>query len=207
MPDAQRLEKILIAMYILSEGTTRPLKYEDIVVKAFEMFPDDFALRGYSQYPDASDIHKPLYGPLKRAGYVLSANKMFRLTEKGLVHANELVKSYKAVSSDEFLGTGKGERLDRESTAELQRIIESEAFRLFKEEKRDQILDTDFYAYLQTTVRTPRNEFLGRLRTVEDAVNKASVIDEDPQYRMVRELHQFMMEKFRDIIERKRGQR
>jgi hypothetical protein len=207
VPDAQRPEKILIAMYILSNGTTRSLKYEDIVVKAYRMFSDDFALRGYREYPDASDIHKPLYGPLKRAGYVLSANKMFRLTEKGLAHAERLMKAYKAVSSDEFVGTGTGDRLDRESKAELDRIVESEAFRLFVEGKRDNILDTDFYAYLQTTVRTPRNEFLGRLQTVEDAVKYASTINEDPRYGVVQQLHQFMMEKFREIVDRKGGQR
>ena len=51
-------------MYELAGGTTKSLKYEDIVVKAFERFPDEFALRGYPQFPDASDIHKPLYGLL-----------------------------------------------------------------------------------------------------------------------------------------------
>ena len=52
-------------MYRLAHGHTSALKYEDIVVKAFELYPEEFALRGYSQYPDSSDIHKPLYGPLK----------------------------------------------------------------------------------------------------------------------------------------------
>ncbi len=64
----ERPEKILVAMYALTDGETRMLSYEDIVVKAFELFPDEFALRGYPNFPDASDIHKPLYGPLRRAG-------------------------------------------------------------------------------------------------------------------------------------------
>ena len=45
----ERPEKILVAMYRLAHGRTSPLKYEDIVVKAFELFPEEFALRGYSQ--------------------------------------------------------------------------------------------------------------------------------------------------------------
>ena len=80
-------------MNTLSGGTSRALRYEDIVVKAFEMFPEDFALRGYPRYPDSSDIHKPLYGPLKRAGHVLAGNKQFRLTQKGLDRARQLSTS------------------------------------------------------------------------------------------------------------------
>ena len=33
-------------------------------------FPDRFSLRNHPEYPDASDQHKRLYGPLKQAGYV-----------------------------------------------------------------------------------------------------------------------------------------
>jgi len=73
----ERPEKILVAMSRLANGSTKPLKYEDIVVQAFEMFPKDFALRGYPNYPDSSDIHKPLYGILKRRGLVRAAHKTF----------------------------------------------------------------------------------------------------------------------------------
>src|SRR5207244_261613 len=88
---SERPEKILVAMYELSHGKPAFLKYEDIVVKAFEMFPDEFALRGYKQYPDSSDIHKPLYGPLKRGGFIKSANKTFALTQRGVDEARKLV--------------------------------------------------------------------------------------------------------------------
>jgi hypothetical protein len=81
--DIPRPEKILVAMFQLSDGTNKPLEYEDIVVKSWELFPDEFGLRKYvHKYPDSSDQHKPLYGPLKDKGYVLSGNKKFRLTEK-----------------------------------------------------------------------------------------------------------------------------
>ena len=53
----QRPLKILVAMHDLSGGTTKSLKYEDIVVRAFEMFPEEFALRGY-----------PRPSPLNRSG-------------------------------------------------------------------------------------------------------------------------------------------
>src|SRR2546426_9536603 len=132
--DLQRPEKIILAMSDLSGGTSKPLRYEDIVVKAFQMFPQDFALRGYSQYPDSSDIHKPLYGPLKRAGYILAGNKQFRLTAKGIERGRTL-------SGGEKSGPKKvAERLSRTDELELHRIHQSDAFQLFLQGKGDRIL-------------------------------------------------------------------
>src|SRR2546427_2857328 len=89
----ERPGKILVAMLKLSNGTTKSLKYEEIVVKAFQLFPDEFALRGYPQFPDSSDVHKPLYGVLKRGGMVRAANKTFSLTQRGVETAHRLVES------------------------------------------------------------------------------------------------------------------
>lgn len=76
MTEIPPARKILLAMLRLSEGSSRALEYEDIVVQAWKLFPEDFGLRKYvGEYPDASDIHKPLYGPLKERGFVLSGNK------------------------------------------------------------------------------------------------------------------------------------
>jgi hypothetical protein len=163
----ERAEKILVAMYHLAQGTS-PLKYEDIVVKAFELFPHEFALRGYSQYPDSSDIHKPLYGPLKRKGLVRSARKIFSLTEKG----TELAKHLEAAVPERDVGAPV-ERLDRGSKRELDRMLGSEAFRFFRNGQPEKILDTDFYRFVGSTVRTPRNDFLGRVNATADAIRLA----------------------------------
>lgn len=196
MIDIQRPDKILIAMYRLSDGTTKSLKYEDIVVKAFELFPEEFALRGYPQYPDASDIHKPLYGPLKRGGHVLSANKMFRLTTKGLTYAERLT----GVSG------GKAERIDRANSKELERLAESDAFRLFREGQKEQILDTDFFSYLGTTVRTPKNDFIGRLKAVDDAVAAGARFPDNAIYKSIKELHAYLRERFHETVKQKRSE-
>ena len=84
-------QKILAVMYELSEGDSKPLHYEDIVVAAFRHHPQDFQLRGYPEFPDSSDLHKPLYA-MKRDGLVRSASdKSFLLTARGLEVARELV--------------------------------------------------------------------------------------------------------------------
>ncbi len=191
--DLQRPDKIIVAMYQLSDGSTRALKYEDIVVKAFEMYPHDFALRGYPKYPDSSDIHKPLYGPLKRAGLVLTGNKRFRLTPKGVEKGRLLGK----------LGGGRSnsaDRLTRTDEGELDRIYQTEAFKLFVTGEREKILDTDFCSYLGVTVRTEKNEFLGRLNTVGDAVTSGRKIVGDIRAEKIEELHQYLIERFADLI-------
>jgi len=193
--DLQRPDKIIVVMYKLSNGSTRALKYEDIVVKAFEIYPHDFALRGYPKYPDSSDIHKPLYGPLKRAGLVLTGNKRFRLTPKGVEKGKSLEKLTGGRS-------GSADRLTRTDAGELDRIYQTEAFKLFLTGERQKILDTDFYAYLGVTVRTEKNEFLGRLNTVGDAVRSSSRIVADARAEKTQELHEYLIERFADLIKK-----
>lgn len=205
--DIPRPEKILVAMLQLSDRSPIPLEYEDIVVKSWELFPDEFGLRKYvHKYPDSSDQHKPLYGPLKDKGYVLSGNKKFRLTEKGIAYAVALEKAWKGlVPLAKAMGAAdKPDRLSRDKEAQLKRICGTDAFKLFVEGKREAILDTDFYTFLGVTVRTERHEFQGQLKTVADAVADAARILSDPRFAAVAELHSFLVNRFKGIIERNR---
>jgi len=195
-------------MLQLSDGATKGLEYEDIVVTAWKLFPEDFGLRKYvREYPDSSDIHKPLYGPLKERGFVLSGNKKFKLTEKGLEYARQLDKVRQGLLPlDKVIGkTTAPDRLSRDKEVELKRICETDAFRLFATGQREKILDTDFYAYLGATVRTERHEFLGRLKTVTDAIADSARISQNPKYQIAVELHQFVYNRFAEIIQRKQG--
>jgi hypothetical protein len=199
----ERPEKILVAMYLLTNGESRMLRYEDIVVKAFQLFPDEFALRGYPNFPDASDIHKPLYGPLRRAGLIRRANKNFALTPKGI----EVGKQLCAALQDRPLDEGDAERLTRDKEAEIQRMVDTAAFQLMAEGRQQRILDTDFYTFLGCTVRTDRIDFLGRLTTVKDAVESAVRLKQpNPDTaRRLNDLLTFLKKKFSGIIKRKEG--
>ena len=196
--DIPRPEKILVAMYQLSNGTNKPLEYEDIVVKSWQLFPDEFGLRKYvHQYPDSSDQHKPLYGSLKDKGFVLSGNKKFRLTEKGIAYVTELEMARKGLKS-----SGASGRLSRDKETQLKRICETDAFRLFSLGQKERILDTDFYTYLGATVRTGRHEFEGCFQAVADAVADAVHISDNPKYALTEPLHKFLCEQFKGIIDR-----
>src|SRR5207237_1104334 len=145
MQALSRPQKILAVMFELCHGDATALQYEDIVVAVFKRYPEDFQLRGYPQYPDSSDVHKPLY-EMKQQGLIRSANKTFELTPRGLEVASSLVHSARE-SKD---------RLTKLEESEIARIVNSAAFKLLQDCRQDAILDTDFYQYLSVTVRTLR---------------------------------------------------
>jgi len=162
------------------------------------MFPDEFALRGYPEYPDSSDIHKPLYGVLKRRGLIHAARKQFALTERGVETAERLVRSAGASLSD----VRDPERLGRTDEAEVTRILQSAAYGLYLNGKRDRILDTDFYAFLGCTVRTERNAFEGRLNAVSAAIEAACRLSkpDPPTSNRLADLMSYLKRRFRKEI-------
>jgi hypothetical protein len=183
-------QKILAVMYDLCKGRAQPLLYEDIVVAAYKRYPEDFQLRGYPQYPDSSDIHKPLY-LMKQRGYILAANKMFELTQRGIEVAQNLMHS----------DLSDKDRLTKQEEHEIDRIIKSAAFRLFQQKQEGSILDTDFYEYLGVTVRTAKGDFRGRLSNVEHAVQAHTEKRRDALSEQLGHLHKFLTTKFRQEIE------
>ena len=163
-----RRNMILVAMSVVSDGTTRLCAYEDIVVRAWQLFPQEFGLRGYVDlYPDASDLHKPLYGPLKRDGYVRVQNKKFGLTDSGLAVAQQITQP----PADEF-PEGKG-RVRRDQLIEIEKLCKKAAVGLVQQAPSEELLDTDLYDFYSVTVRTKPADFAGRIATVDRAIDAA----------------------------------
>lgn len=190
MQALSRPQKILAVMYELCRGDATALQYEDIVVAAFRRYPEDFQLRGYPQYPDSSDVHKPLY-EMKQQGLLRSANKTFELTARGLEVASRLVHSERE----------NKDRLTKLEETEISRIVSSAAFKLFQEGRKEAILDTDFYEYLGVTVRTSRANCLGRLSNVEHAIAAHQQKRADSLSPVFRALHEFLLSQFMAEIE------
>ncbi|MBA2333654.1 MAG: hypothetical protein H0V90_01820 [Blastocatellia bacterium] len=183
-------QKILAVMFELAKGESKPLHYEDIVVFAFKRHPQDFQLRGYPEYPDSSDLHKPLYA-MKRDGLVRSASdKSFLLTARGLEVARGLAGAEEAPR----------DRLTKGEENEIKRIIKSPAFELFRSGQAAKILDTDFYEYLGASVRTPKGDFLGRLSVVEQAITAHREKINDSLSEALNALHRWMEQHFQDEI-------
>jgi hypothetical protein len=190
---SERHAKILLAMYYRSSGTTTLLPYEDIVVEAFERFPEDFQLRGHPQYPDASDIHKPLYEKLSKDGYVSGANKQFKLTKLGLMTAETLLEHEQS-----FGGRKPQVRVDREDERELARLRATRAHDLYSQGRGGEVVDSDFYAFFKVSPRTKRHEFAGRLRVVEELLQRALGAGHDVDD--LEHTREFLTERFRTEV-------
>jgi hypothetical protein len=82
--NTSRADQVLAALYNAANGTTESVAYEEIVLSAWRLFPEAFSLRNHPEYPDASDVHKPLYSTLRANGLVEPVgDKRFRLTNEG----------------------------------------------------------------------------------------------------------------------------
>jgi hypothetical protein len=82
---------ILLSVYEVAEGTRRLVAFEDVVVAAWGLFPQEFGLRGYTEtHPDSSELHRHLYGALERERLVCVQRNRLALTESGLAAAERM---------------------------------------------------------------------------------------------------------------------
>jgi len=188
--------KILLVLLDLSNGAKKQLKFEDIAVKLFKKFPEDFHLRGYNKYPDSGDsIKRPLY-TLRDNGILTAGNMVFTLTDKGIDIATKIKKGIYRKS------VGTNENYDRYVDKEIKRIKKLKAIKLFATGHLDEILDTDFYDYLGLTVRIEKSGFISRINTIKDVI-KAIKKSQNTDYKIIMDFHNFMFKKFRGEIEYK----
>ena len=195
-------QKVLLALYRLRKDGHKKVRYEDIVVKVFRDYPSDFHLKGYPEYPDTGDaVHKPLYDYRKR-GMVTASNKMFSLTSHGVTEAERL----KNQEGGKPVQQESRHRLERDAQIEFERIKRLEGFTLFLSSRQDEIIDSDLFDYLGVSVRSTKNEFIGRLEIMKSvaAMLERSGLKE-PAIAAAVEFSKFMMTKFAGDIEFKCG--
>lgn len=200
--DLSKEQKVLVALYRLWKAGRKKVRYEDIVVRAFKDYQADFHLKGYPEYPDSGDaVHKPLYDYRKR-GMVLASNKMFSLTPQGSAEAQRLQAIEKGMPSV----VESRRRLERNAQIEMERIKQLEGFRLFLAGKPDDIIDSDLFDYLGVSVRSTKNDFLGRVEAMSSAIAAiASSGLKDAVLMAACQFHQFLMNRFAVEIASKGG--
>lgn len=195
-------QKVLLALYRLWSRGRKKVQYEHIVVKAFRDYPADFHLEGHTEFPDTGDaVHKPLYDYRKK-GMVSASNKMFSLTPHGVAEAQRLLVIEKGKPTP-------GEprhRLERDTQIEIDRIKQLEGFKLFLTGKREDIIDSDLFEYLGVSVRSAKNDFIGRLEAMKSAIAAVSSSGlKDPFLVAACEFHDFLISRFAKEIASKSG--
>jgi hypothetical protein len=195
-------QKVLLALYRLWNQGRKKVRYEDIVVQVFKDYSSDFHLKGYPEFPDTGDaVHKPLYDYRKR-GMVSASNKMFSLTPHGVAEAEKLQAAERGGAASKE----PRHRLERDAQIEIERVKQLESFKLFLSRKHEDIIDADLFEYLGVSVRTSKNDFIGRLETMKSVMKSVSESGlKDPVLLGASQFHEFMMNRFEKDIDFKAG--
>ncbi len=195
-------QKVLLALFRLWSKGKKKVRYEDIVVSVFTEYPGDFHLKGYPEFPDTGDaVHKPLYDYRKK-GMVAASNKMFSLTPHGVAEAERL----QAIENGKPHLTETRHRLERDAQIEVERIKQLEGFKLFLAGKHEEIIDSDLLEYLGVSVRSAKNDFIGRLEAMKSAI--AAVTNsglKDSVLLASLQFHDFLLNRFAAVIASKCG--
>tara|TARA_B100001057_G_C22759992_1_gene915370 strand:- start:90 stop:788 length:699 start_codon:yes stop_codon:yes gene_type:complete len=99
LKDLTAAEKVLISCYDLYKSNTT-FSAEDLTVKCWENYPEDFSLRGYNQYPNSNAVLLHLMnknGALLKNGWINKVQKkIYSITDTGIAHVTKnLIKIVK----------------------------------------------------------------------------------------------------------------
>ena len=197
-------EKILIAMGELDKKVKNKITVEDVAVKLWQLWPSEFCMRGYPQYPNV-DIQKYITKLLDN-NLVNGGVFNYKITEKGIEQFNKLI----------ILKNNKNPRKDEVSAeepryikSEITRIINSRVFRYFLDNKEPKFLESDFFDFLGTSARSlstkDRNVFINRYNTmVKDVISYCEKTKEKNEYsKKIIQLWLILSKQFSHILNKK----
>jgi hypothetical protein len=168
-------EKLLLAASELEETGLRPFSAEQLVVSAWQKFPDTFGLAGYRgdngqlSYPDSNRVFAEIMGskPIRKRGMLEKVgSKMYQVTEAGHEHAQSLL------NRKERLPVQKAS-LPREVARELKRLFESKAVEKVKSNRISDLTFYDACDFWRISPRSSAIELDGRLANLERVVESA----------------------------------
>ena len=194
IPKLTLKEKLLEVICRMEEKRSQVLKIEDVYVRAYKAYPDDFHLRGYPEYPDTEIMSKRIYD-LRKAGLIQITKKFIKLLDKGRQQGG---RNKSALLQKNSISPQK--TISRDVDNEIKRIKQTEAYKLFMSGRQSEMVDSDLYAFLGAAVKTERNTFLARLRTVQDAIQAYQTAHQNND---IARLSEYLLSKFKEIIDTK----
>src|SRR3989344_6764154 len=140
-------DKILLAIYELDKNklNIKKITKEEMVIKVWKMFPSDFCIKGYPQYPNA-DISKYIT-KLFKENLLKGSFFNYILTSKGEEYAESIISDTKN-DKKKIVISGS-----REIETEIKRIKNSKVFHLFLNGECD-FLESDLFDFLGTSARS-----------------------------------------------------
>ncbi|MEL6445853.1 MAG: hypothetical protein AAFR95_13920 [Bacteroidota bacterium] len=171
-------EKLLLAALNVREES-KTFSAEDLVVRAWELYPDSFGLAGYAdQYPDSNRVLTNIMGSkgMRGKGWLRKVGqKQYRVTSKALSDGAELMQQ-DAVIADES-GSLRAE-LDRKTSTELDRLVDTRAAKKILDRVDGTISFADACGFWDITVRSNANTLRVRLHEVSTLLERALLLAE-----------------------------
>ena len=156
-------EKLLLAA-LQARERSKTFTAEDLVVEAWQMFPDTFGLAGYSdKYPDSNRVLTNIMGTkgMRGKGWLQKVGeKQYRLTSKGLTDGE---------ARSNFTGQAETRlraELDRRTTKALERLVNTSAVKKEFGEQLGPLTFNDACGFWDISSRSNANTLIGRLSDV-----------------------------------------
>jgi len=210
-------DKLLVAAHYLEESGKRPFSAEDLVVAAWQKYPDTFGLSGYRSrngsllYPDSNRVYAEIMGtkPIRERGFLIKVgNKVYQLTQAGREHAR-LISGLVGEPSPKKAGLG------RDIQQELKRLISSKAFEKYRNGQIQDLTFHDACIFWGISPRSSAIEMEGRFAnfvrivdTAREATGGKTVVFEysgytynDTDLQTLLKIHQELMRAFAEEVE------
>jgi len=195
-------EKILIAINKLKKTKKNKITVEDVAVKLWKMWPSEFCMRGYPQYPNV-DIQKYITKLLDNH-LIVGGVFNYKITEKGKKYVEDLIKVKK-----EQKQTASINQQPRYIKSEYIRIINSKIFKYYSKGEIDFFVESDLFEFLGTSARSlhtkDKNVFLARYNIItKDLIPFCKkFMKQDENARKIVELWNRLSTQFKELLNTK----
>ena len=187
-----------LLVYALSEAQngSRSVTFENLVAKAFELFPKRFQLPGYPNWPDSSLVEKSWVRCRTDKGLIYgSKSKGFTLTSKGAFTARGVLARLKQKPLESSGVHIKGDRKTRSGRV-VKHIEESPAFQKYSNSKKlEGISEFEFCDLLYSTLDTKPDY---RKRNLEELKYHAKVYERSDLVSFLEKLEEQFQNLLRD---------
>ena len=162
---------VTYVVYVLTAGNGTRTTFEDIVAKAFELFPKRFSLRGYPHWPDSAVVNKSWLRSRTDKKYIVGSVKDgFRLTQRGLQVARQVEGK---LQEEPAKGSQKLESELRTKSGRLLRSLERSAsfLRYKKSGNLKHMEESDLFDVLLAMPDAPPRRLCSNLEQFKDAAS------------------------------------
>ena len=199
--EANMSDKILLAIYELEKKrkTGAKITKEEMVIKVWKMFPNDFCIRGYPEYPNA-DISKYVT-KLFKENLLKGSFYNYAITEKGKQYAKTLL-SKGPIKSKELIS------VPRYVEAEISRIKSSKIFQLYTRGEFN-FIESELFDFLGTSSRSfgdsNKTAFISKFNLISKEVIPFCEKNKDKKSEAVKivSLWNILLSKFKDLLNKK----